>query len=235
MSIAAYKYEADNGFTYQVVLPDDLASELGYIPAAGDEVYLPAYIAPRFATYVSAVNGLDLSAIVTQRAVFALPPPTITLAGNAYQLIAQHGEKRVSAPLGSVITVAGPQGAPGPAGDPGVPGDPGPAGPPGLGNPVFFQHSINNADYILPNANQTSMLVWGNLISDRILTMPAADALSFPVYVQTFSNLGWVVHVDVGYGVIDVVTDTVLMFASVESSPGSWQWYTVLSANYPPT
>lgn len=116
MPSAAYKYVSDNGTTYQVVLPSDFATALGYAAAAGTEAYLPVYIAPRYATYVSAASQIQISVVITDRFTFSAPPPTVTVAGVNYSLAGAFGEKRTGLPLGQLITIAGPQGAQGPPG-----------------------------------------------------------------------------------------------------------------------
>jgi hypothetical protein len=116
LALSAYKYESEDGNTYQVLLPSDFAFALNYAAASGSESYLPSFIAPRYATYFSVSAKISLSVIVTKPAVFANLPQTITISGVSYALVAGGGEQRNSLPTGAILTCAGPQG---PKGDTG--------------------------------------------------------------------------------------------------------------------
>lgn len=146
MPSAAYKYVSDNGTTYQVVLPSDFATALGYTAAAGTETYLPVYIAPRYATYVSAASQIQISVVITNRFTFSAPPPTVTVAGVNYSLAGAFGEKRTGLPLGQLITIAGPQGA---------------QGPPGQDATITTLYNKATQDTALSNASLTSVVDLG--------------------------------------------------------------------------
>lgn len=118
MGVAAYKYFDDGGRVWQVYLPDDFASVLGYQAAAGTEAYLPFSLSPRFLTYVSRTTGQWASAVVGTRATFAAPPQAVSVGGTLYQLVSANGEAFGVIPGGNIQVIAGPQGQKGDAGTP---------------------------------------------------------------------------------------------------------------------
>jgi hypothetical protein len=142
LSSSAYQYQGDDRITYQVVLPDDFASSLGYIPALGTEPYLPVWISTRYATYGS-TSGLYLNVVVITTPFFtANPPGFVTVSGITYALKGFYGEQRGTPLQPNLFTIAGPPGAPGApgaAGAPGAPGAPGAAGAAGAGFPWVAQ------------------------------------------------------------------------------------------------
>lgn len=74
MATGAYEYLSDDGTTYQVVLPSELASALGYVPATGFEPYVPSYLQMRYATYQSVPSQLSLVAPITFPFRNGVPP-----------------------------------------------------------------------------------------------------------------------------------------------------------------
>lgn len=138
MPLGLYKYTTDGDAVFSIALPSELAAAFSYQAAAGSEPYLPAYIAARNAAYLCKPKLLYLSAVITEKFTGAVPPATVTIDGDTYELQSVQGEVRGSAARIPVITVSGPQGPqgpPGPAGPQGIAGAIGPAGPAGPAGP----------------------------------------------------------------------------------------------------
>ena len=135
MSTGTYQYTDDGGRTYQIILPDDFATALGYQAANPADAYIPVGISPRFASYVTPGGRLFKEAVVTDPAVFASLPNPVTVDGDTYQLAAANGESFMQLPGGNLRVIAGPQG---PQGEPGA------ADLPYLGNWMGGSVALNN-------------------------------------------------------------------------------------------
>lgn len=92
---------------------------MGYTLASGSEPYLPDYITPRYAQYVSVTLGLFREVVVLTRQQFIAPPQLVTASSVNYRLSTLNGEHWMGVPAGNIRTIAGPQGQK---------GDTGPAG-----------------------------------------------------------------------------------------------------------
>lgn len=116
MTVAAYQYLSEDGTTYQVVLPSDFASVLGYVPATGLEAYLPAYISPRYATYQSMGAVLWANVVITRPFSLGSPPGQVSIGSIVYQKQSTYGEQRGAFLNPNVMLISGPQGPAGSAG-----------------------------------------------------------------------------------------------------------------------
>ena len=123
MTVALYKYVADDGSEYKILLPSDFAELFDYEAGSESAPYIPDWISPRFANYKEGTLGLYLTATITEPFGAGTPPASIELADTMYYLRSAIGEKRGVTP--QVVVVAGPQG---PKGDDGEPGSGGGGG-----------------------------------------------------------------------------------------------------------
>lgn len=108
--IGNYRYYANSGRTYQIALPSDFASALGYQAAVETDEYIPASLSPRYATYVSLIGEQWRPVVVCNPDVFRVPPNPVTVDGVNYRLTGLLGERFNLLPGGNLITIAGPQG-----------------------------------------------------------------------------------------------------------------------------
>jgi hypothetical protein len=115
---AAYLYTTDAGLVYQVLLPTDFGTALGFPLATGAEPYLPSTVSPRFATFVSTSPQLWRPIVIPQLQLFTSLPAVINVGGNNYSLVSTVGETFLATQGGSLLVAAGPQGPPGPPGPP---------------------------------------------------------------------------------------------------------------------
>lgn len=113
MGFAAYQYRSDDGNTYQVLLDDLVATQLGYVPATGSEPYLPPFISYRYANYQALPSEAYIQAVITRPFDATTPPTSITVGSVSYKLRSARGESRSGGMPSNVMVIAGPQGPPG--------------------------------------------------------------------------------------------------------------------------
>lgn len=120
MSTSFYIYEADDGTDYQVLLDDEIASEVGFTPSPGGLPVLPDMITPRYATLRRIVGSVITTIPVPFPTVasFAIAiGTTMFLGGLQYTVAALQGQEAAPNPF---IGTVGPTGPTGPAGPPGT-------------------------------------------------------------------------------------------------------------------
>jgi len=173
-----YRYDSDDGNTYQIVLPSELADVFNYQPALGIEPYLPSYISPRYATYISPQHAIWLSAVITEPFSAAGPPQSVEIGGNIYFSKSIYGELRGNVTNPSIITIAGPQGA---NGTDGAEGPPGPQGDPGASADIqTVEGSLTSAQILAIHSSPIT-----------IVAAPGANKAIVPISIITqFNYLG---------------------------------------------
>jgi len=175
--VAAYRYTADSGTTYQVLLPSAFALAMGYTPASGNEPYLSQLISPRYASYVCTVPPMFRQVVIPTRQQFMAPPDAVTAEGHVWRLARLVGEQQFSPYGGNVILASGPPGDKGEKGD----------------SPTFDCWSVTLAnDVTLTNAAFTDLLTTPVLPIGRYLVSASLTVLTVTagrVDVDLYNNL----------------------------------------------